>query len=111
MRARRTEFERLAMDHPGPILLAALVTLFAWLVFRHRYAFVVCVGPAGPRVARGKVTPAFLRLIAEVCAQNRLASGKICGVWRGRTIALAFSRTIPLGCQQQLRNLWALHGW
>jgi hypothetical protein len=99
------------MEIPVPTILAVLVTFALWLTFRHRYAFVVWVGPGGPRVVRGKVTPVFLQLIADVCVQNDVRCGIVRGVWRGRRIALSFSRTLPTGCQQQLRNLWALHGW
>jgi hypothetical protein len=34
--------------------------------------------------------------------------GWVRGVWRGRRIALVFSRNIPPPCQQQIRNLWLI---
>jgi len=36
--------------------------------------------------------------------------GEIRGQSRGRAIVLAFYGAIPGECQQQLRNLWQMHG-
>src|SRR5262245_2668419 len=89
----------------------ALVIGLVWLAFRPRYVFVVRIQAGEARVSRGKITPAFVQHISEACARNGVARGWVGGVQRGRRIVLSFSRGIPEPCRQQLRNLWALHGW
>jgi hypothetical protein len=57
------------------------------------------------------VTAAFLEQVREVCQQNGVKRGTVRGLIRGRRIALGFSRNIPSGGQQRLRNWWAHSGW
>jgi hypothetical protein len=92
----------------------AVVAFFAWALWtisRPRYAFVVQVGDGLPEAVRGKVTPAFLARIREVCDQHGVRRGTVRGVVRGRRISLDFSSDIPLPGRQQLRNWWAVSGW
>ena len=59
-----------------------------------------------PRVTRGKVHAEFLDNIRAICREYSLTAGWIGGVEQGKSIALRFSRSIPPGCQQRLRNIW-----
>jgi hypothetical protein len=85
----------------GVIIYAILVTTFA-----PRYHFVITIKHGEPRVTKGKVQADFLDQVREVCHEHRITSGWVGGVKRGKSIALRFSRKIPRGCQQRLRNIW-----
>ena len=85
----------------GAIIFAILVAAFA-----PRYHFVITIKHGEPRVTKGKVQADFLDQVREVCQDQRITSGWIGGVKRGKSIALRFSRNIPRGCQQRLRNIW-----
>jgi len=90
--------------------LATLVASALWIALRPRGAFVIRIKGGVPRVARGTVTRGFLTEVGETCERHRVRRGVIRGESRGRRIVLGFSGGIPAGCQQQLRNLWALSG-
>jgi hypothetical protein len=93
-----------------PTILALLVTVgIAWLAARRQYVFVVQLAGGEPKLARGKVTAAFLRELREVCQQARVARGWVGGVGRGKQVTLEFSGDIPPPLRQRLRNLWLLH--
>jgi hypothetical protein len=93
------------------LLVGGLIVAVLWWVMQPHYVFVVQFDGQGARVTRGKVTPAFLERFAEVCREGGVAQGWVGGIPRGRRrISLAFSRGIPEGCRQQLRNLWLQHG-
>jgi hypothetical protein len=91
--------------------LAAIVAYALWFALRSRPAFVIKIKGGSPRVAHGTVTRGFAREVGDICAQHRVKSGLVKGVARGGRISLEFSRAIPPGCRQQLRNLWAISGW
>jgi hypothetical protein len=93
------------------LALAVLAVWAIWTALRPRSAFIVRITRGVPRVARGTVTRAFLQEIAETCGRHGVSHGVVRGVVKGRRITLAFARGMPLPCQQQLRNLWALSGW
>src|SRR5947209_2996459 len=92
--------------------LVALVVWALWTAGQPRPDFVVRITDGAPRVARGKVTPAFLQEIGEVCNRHGVRRGEVRGVTaEGRRIGLSFSGSMPEPCRQQLRNLWNLSGW
>jgi hypothetical protein len=91
--------------------LVAFVAWGIWKACRPRPNFVVRIADGVPRVARGKVTAAFLQEIGEVCRRHEVASGEVRGLEHDGRIALAFSGRVPEPCRQQLRNLWNLSGW
>jgi hypothetical protein len=93
------------------VLLTALVLWGLWSVARPRAAFVVQMVRGEVRVARGTVTPGFVRDVREVCAHNKVEDGEVRGVARDDHIVLEFSDGIPAACRQQLRNLWMISGW
>jgi hypothetical protein len=91
--------------------LVLLATWGFWSACRPRPRFVVRIANGVPRVARGKVTQAFLQEIGEVCDRHGVRRGELRGVDEGRRIALVFSGNMPEPCRQQLRNIWNLSGW
>jgi hypothetical protein len=98
----------------GEWLIKALVIAIAawvvWSILQSRYVFEIRIKGGQPRVRRGKVTPAFLVLVAEACQTDGVARGWIGGVQRGRRTALRFSCEFPPGLQQRLRNAWQAAG-
>jgi hypothetical protein len=88
------------------LLVLGFVAWAIWSVLQPRYAFEIRVQGGRPRVRKGKVTPAFLTRVAEVCRESGVPRGWIGGVPRGRRVALRFSRHFPPGTQQRLRNEW-----
>jgi hypothetical protein len=82
-----------------------------WYADRLRYAFVVGIQDGEVRVRRGKVTAAFLDEVRRVCSEHGVRRGWLGGVRQARRIRLDFSASLPLGCRQQLRNVWGLIGW
>jgi hypothetical protein len=81
------------------------------LLTRHRdVVFEIRVRDGRPRVAHGRVTPAFLLEVQGVCDDLGVADGVIYGQRRDRAIHLVFAG-LPAACQQRLRNLWGIHGW
>jgi Protein of unknown function (DUF3634) len=98
------------VDLVTKLVVVALCAGALWWAIQPRYLFVVRVTGGVPRVARGKVTAAFLQQLGQACAEGGVSQGWVGGVQRGRRLALAFSRSIPPPCQQRLRNLWLLQG-
>jgi hypothetical protein len=90
-------------------IVAAFVVAIAWLIANTRFVFWVRIRNGVPSVGRGKVAAPFLRDLVDVCGEYPIERGWVGGVRRGRGIQLAFSRSIPERCRQQLRNLWNLH--
>lgn len=93
-------------------VLLGIAGVAYWGYVRRGTVFVIRL-QAGQAVAtRGRVTPAMLAEIAKLSREGDVLNGLIRGVERsdGR-IALRFSRSFPLGTQQQLRNWWTCHGW
>ena len=98
----------------GSLMIAGLAILAGWAIYAATRAggvFVVKVRGGVPRAARGVVTTGFLRDVAEICAQHQVRSATIRGLAVGRRIRLEFSRGMPTGCRQQIRNVWEASGW
>jgi uncharacterized protein DUF3634 len=95
------------------IFKALAVSFAAWLIWtllQTRYVFEIYINRGQPSLRKGKVTKAFLELVAEVCRDSGVLRGWIGGVRHGKRIALRFSRHFPPGPQQRLRNEWTLTG-
>jgi hypothetical protein len=105
-----------AEPETGPLVWVArvvIVTLLAgavWWGLQPRYRFMVSIEGGIARSTRGLVTPVFLRAVSDLCGREGVSHGWIGGVQRGGRTHLVFSRHIPPSCQQQLRNVWQLHG-
>jgi len=89
----------------GGLLLAGF-----WYALRPKYVFSLHIQGGCIRTSRGLVTRSFVQQVESICRQAAIAHGQIYGLRRGRSIALAFSGSIPADCRQQLRNLWLLYG-
>jgi hypothetical protein len=90
-----------------------LVCLAAWIIIALLHtpcAFEIRVSAGRPRVRRGKVTPAFLGTIADMCRRNRISDGWIRGHACGARTRLTFSGQFSDECRQQLRNDWQFFG-
>ncbi len=99
---------------PSLLILAtglAVLAIAVWYADRLRYAFLVGIRDGDAYVRRGRVTPAFLEEVRRACREHGVRRGWLGGVRQARRIRLAFSASLPPGCRQQLRNVWALLGW
>src|SRR6476646_7381785 len=89
------------------VVLAGLV---AWLVTARGRVFVIRIRNRVPFLTRGKVSQAFVVELADVLQRHGVRHGAIYGVRRRGAVLLGFSRSIPTGARQALRNVWAMHG-
>jgi len=76
-----------------------------WYAAQPRPRFVIRVRNGMTEVVRGKTTESVRKAVSDVCRENGVTSGKISGLAHGKRIRLKCSRSIPAGCQQQLRNM------
>ena len=100
----------MTLDLLVKLVVVGLIAAVCWAAVRSRDVFVVRIRAGEARVTRGRVPVGFVQRIAEACQRSGVQRGWVRGVQRGRRIALAFSRSIPRGCQQQLRNEWLVSG-
>lgn len=77
-----------------------------WNLLRPQFLFIIRIEAGVLRVTKGKLTVAFLDEIADACRQANVADGWIGGVQVGRRESLRFSKSIPPGLRQRLRNIW-----
>ena len=77
-----------------------------WLILRPRVTFLIRIVGGEGRLERGTAPRGLLDEVNDLCCREGLETGTIQGrVQAGRT-GLAFSRNIPPGVRQQLRNWW-----
>jgi hypothetical protein len=100
------------MDLFVKIVVSVLVLVALWFAFQPRFLFLVRIRDGVLYVSKGKVIAAFLESIREVCTEHGIRRGWVGGIalGRGKKVRLVFSRSIPEGCRQRLRNLWLLQG-
>lgn len=97
------------MEHLIPLVILIVGSVLVYvLVFRPPVVFQIEYRNGIPRVARGRLTEATRAAIHEICRQNEIRSGTITALPNGKRIRMTFSRDIPPGCQQQIRNLMLL---
>ena len=97
------------MDFLLPLGAVAIIVGIFWYAFQYaQAAFIVRVRAGSAKVVKGKLTAAFIQELEDVCRQNQIKYVTLRGVRRGRRVALVFSPSIPMSCQQQLRNVWAM---
>lgn len=98
-----------AIEHLLPLsaLIAGAVLLYV-LMFRSPVVFQIQYRNGIPRVTRGRVTEGLRAAIQEICHQNEIRKGTITALPNGKRVRMTFSRDIPPGCQQQIRNLMLL---
>jgi hypothetical protein len=88
------------------VLVVCFFTWIGWSILQPRYVFVIHIKGGQPCVQRGKVTRVFLGLLTEACRDGGVTEGWVGGVQQGQRTALRFSRQVPAGLQQRLRNQW-----
>lgn len=96
------------MERLIPILAVTVGAVLLYLATRPKVVFQIKYRNGIPQVARGRLTEATRSAIHEICCQNEIRSGTITALPRGKRVHLKFSRDIPPGCQQQIRNLMLL---
>jgi hypothetical protein len=96
------------VDQIFNLLIAAVVFGFVYWAIQPRYVFVISIDDGVARAAKGKVAAAFVGEVSDACGQAGVRRGWVGGVASGKRVKLAFSWSIPIGCRQQLRNLWAM---
>ncbi len=92
----------------------AVVIVLAGVIISHqvtarRRVFVVQIRNGVPFLKRGKVAQAFVVELIDVLSRHGIRKGAIYGVPKAGRVALGFSRAIPQGARQSLRNVWSMH--
>ena len=98
------------MDTILLILGLAFVAYFVWYIRNPSTQphFAIRITTDGPKPSVGKVPDWFLSEVAEICDDENLKSGTIKAVKAKHHTYLQFSRQIPSGLQQRIRNIWNL---
>jgi Protein of unknown function (DUF3634) len=96
------------VDQIFNLLIAAAVIALVYWALQPRYVFLIRIDAGAVRLAKGKATPEFLSEVGDACSRAGVRRGWVGGVARGKRVKLAFSRSIPAACQQQLRNVWVM---
>ena len=94
---------------PVVVIAVAVSSIGYWFLCRRRL-FVIRVRGGAAFAVRGKIPQASIADFCDVLRRHRVRRGAIYGVRRNGRIALSFSRTIPAGSRQALRNVWTMHG-
>src|SRR5438045_408329 len=89
--------------------IVAIGVLAFWQIYLRGCVFVVQIRAGFPSLASGRVPPAFVADVADVANRHGVRNGSIRGFKRGGRVSLRFSRSIPTGCRQGIRNVWAMH--
>lgn len=94
-------------------LIGAIVGLLFYAIRRWSgqsgSVFVIAIKDGSPRMSSGKVSASFLMELAEVLTRYDVREGKITGIRRNSGVSLQFSKSIPVGCWQSIRNVWSYH--
>jgi hypothetical protein len=88
------------------LLVVGLAASLLWALIQQRYIFKIHIKSGRPRIAKGKVTAAFLARITDVCQEFDVRRGWIGGVAHGKRIVLHFSRSFSPTPRKRLRNEW-----
>jgi hypothetical protein len=91
----------------GGIVL--VLVLVSWQLTAASRAWVIRLRNGVPVLVKGRIAPSVVADLGEVLQRHGVRRGALYGVKRRGTIALGFSRTIPAGCRQALRNVWSMH--
>ena len=88
------------------ILVVGLAAALLWALIQQRFVFKIRIRSGRARLAKGKVTAAYLARITDVCQEFDVSRGWIGGVAHGKRIVLHFSRSFSQAPRQRLRNEW-----
>jgi|HubBroStandDraft_1064217.scaffolds.fasta_scaffold528519_1 hypothetical protein len=89
-----------------PIIVLVVVAVVARVLFSGRFEFRVRISRGSLKLTTGKVTHDSLLQLKTICTEWQIKHGWIGGVRHGGRVQLAFSRSVPPGCRQQIRNMW-----
>jgi Protein of unknown function (DUF3634) len=92
-----------------PIAVIVFGALAFWQSYIRGRVFVLRIREGSPAMVNGQVPPAFVADVADVAHRHGVRSGTIRGYKRDGRVSLRFSRSIPSGCRQGIRNVWAMH--
>jgi hypothetical protein len=88
------------------IVIVTILAAVAWFVLSPQFVFRIRISAGCLRLTQGKLTHDLLAQLTAICREWDIKRGWIGGVRRGRRLTLLFSRSVPPGCRQQIRNLW-----
>jgi hypothetical protein len=88
------------------IVILAILVAVAWFVLSPNFVFRIRISDGSLRLTRGTVRRDFVEQLSAICREWNIQRGWIGGVRRGQRLTLIFSRSVPPGCRQQIRNLW-----
>lgn len=94
------------MEDVRRYLIAGAFLVFAFWAFRRRAEMEVRIENGRLRVVRGRVPPHFVDELAPILEHERIESGWIRSTPAGNRTRLSFSKSIPEGVRQQIRNIW-----
>lgn len=89
------------------VVLAA--TFFSWHLTNRKRVWVIRIRAGVPFLVKGKIPQSAVAELADVLQRNGVRRGAIYGVSRPGGVGLGFSRGIPAGARQALRNVWSMH--
>ena len=100
--------DRAKLSMNDAVRIAVLIGLawVTWLVLRPRVTFLIRIKGGEGSLERGTAPRGLLAEVNELCRREALQTGSIRGRTQAGRTGLDFSREIPPGARQQLRNWW-----
>lgn len=96
-----------SMDPLTLLLTMGVVAAIFWFAFRPRYEIMIRIRDGQPSLEQGKLRQQKWEEVARTCEEIGIDDGWIGVRHRADSSAtFTFSRSIPPGSQQQLRNAW-----
>ena len=92
----------------GVVVVAAAVAVSAYVTGRRR-VWVIRIRAGVPFLTKGKIAQAAVAELADVLQRHGVRRGALYGLSDGPVVRLGFSRQIPAGARQALRNVWSMH--
>ena len=90
------------------VMVAAAVAVSAYVTGRRR-VWEIRIRAGVPFLTKGKLAQTAVAELADVLQRHGVRRGAIYGVNAGGMVRLGFSRQIPPGARQALRNVWSMH--
>jgi Protein of unknown function (DUF3634) len=90
------------------VVVGAAIAISAYVTSRRR-VWVIHIRAGVPFLTRGKIAQTVVAEMADVLQRHGVRRGALYGLNSGRMVRLGFSRQIPAGARQALRNVWSMH--
>jgi hypothetical protein len=98
------------MDYAILAVLVVLAAVFlSWHLTVRKRVWVIRVRAGVPSLVKGKIPQSAVAELADVLQRHGVRRGALYGVSRPGGVGLGFSRGIPAGARQSLRNVWSMH--